>query len=161
MNRRLVGLALGVLALDQATKSLVRAEVAEGSVRSILPGVDLVHTRNPGVSFGFLSGSPTWVVALVSTLALAIVVAVVARTVPGRLGAAATALIVAGALGNLIDRVALGHVTDFLDLPLIPPCNIADVAITAGALLLAVGVLRMPDAEREPSADAASTEESA
>lgn len=154
MNRRLVALGVGVLALDQATKGLVRAEVAEGSVRAILPGVDLVHTRNPGVSFGFLSGAPTWVVALVSTLALVIVVTVVSRTVPGTLGTAATALIVAGALGNLIDRVALGHVTDFLDLPLIPPCNIADVGITAGALLLAVGVLRAP-AEGEHS-DAAS-----
>lgn len=144
MNRRWVGLGVALLALDQASKALVRAEVAEGSVRSLLPGVDLVHTRNPGVSFGFLSGAPTWVVATVSTLALLVVVGVVARTVAGPIGGIAIAAIVAGAVGNLVDRLARGHVTDFLDLPLIPPCNVADIAITAGALLVAIGAWRAP-----------------
>lgn len=151
MNRRLLGVGVALLALDQASKALIRAEVAEGSVRSLLPGVDLVHTRNPGVSFGFLSGAPTWAVAAVSTVALLLVVGVVARTVAGPMGGIAIATIVAGAIGNLIDRVSRGHVTDFLDLPLIPPCNIADIAITAGALLVAIGVWRSPQDAGTPT----------
>lgn len=144
MSRR--GLIAGtavVVAVDQAVKVIVRRDVPTGSVRELLPGVDLVHTNNSGVSFGFLGDAPTWVVALVSTLALSLVVTLLLRTVPGRAGTAAAALIVGGAVGNLIDRIAIGSVTDFLDLPLLPPCNIADIAITFGAITMALALLTL------------------
>ncbi len=141
---RLAAVAAGaaaVIAVDQLTKALVRSQVPEGSAREVVPGVDLVHTKNSGVSFGLLSDAPPWVVGLVSAAALCVVVVVVIRMVPGRLGTVAAALIVGGAIGNLIDRIALGAVTDFLDLPALPPCNVADIAITFGAIAMALGLV--------------------
>ncbi len=146
----IVGAAV-VVAADQAVKVVVRADVAQGSVRQLIPGVDLVHTKNTGVSFGLLSGAPAWVVGLVSTVALVVVVTLLLRVAPGRIGLVAAALIVGGALGNLIDRIAFGEVTDFLDLPLLPPCNVADVAITFGALTMAAAILLTPDEDDEPA----------
>ena len=134
-------LAAVVIAVDQGVKALVRSGVPEGSVRELLPGVDLVHTKNTGVSFGLLSGAPAWVVGLVSTAALVLVVGLLIRVAPGNAGRVAAALIVGGALGNLIDRVTVGSVTDFLDLPLLPPCNVADIAITFGAITMAAAIL--------------------
>ncbi len=133
--------AAAVVAVDQAVKALVREQVPQGSARELVPGVDLVHTENSGVSFGLLSDAPPWVVGLVSAVALCIVVVVVVRMVPGRAGTIAAALIVGGAVGNLIDRIFLGAVTDFLDLPALPPCNIADIAITFGAITMAFGLV--------------------
>ena len=145
--------AVVVVAVDQAVKAVVRADVPEGSTRELLPGVDLVHTKNTGVSFGFLNDAPPWVVGLVSTAALLAVVFLLIRTLPGRTGRIAAALIVGGAVGNLIDRIALGSVTDFLDLPLIPPCNVADIAITFGAITMAVGLLLSEVGERRQTTD--------
>lgn len=150
MNRRaaLVG-AIAVIAADQAVKAVVRADVPVGSTRELIPGAaELVHTENTGVSFGLLSGLPAWAVGLVSVVALVLVVVLVARAVPPAAGAVAVALIGGGAVGNLIDRLARGAVTDFLDLPLVPPCNVADVAITFGAVAMAIGLLQAERAER-------------
>lgn len=140
-----------IVAVDQAVKAAVRSGVPQGSVRQLIPGVDLVHTKNTGVSFGLLSGAPAWAVGLVSTVALVIVVSLLVRVAPGRIGRIAAALIVGGAVGNLIDRIALGSVTDFLDLPLLPPCNVADIAITFGALTMAAAILLADDERDEPA----------
>lgn len=151
MNLRVTAIGVAaIVALDQAVKAWVRADVPLGSTRELLPGVaELVHTENTGVSFGLLSGMAPWVVALVSTVALALVVVLLARTVPGRLATIAAALIVGGALGNLIDRIAFGAVTDFLDLPLLPPCNVADIAISFGAITMAATLLLADDPRDE------------
>lgn len=146
---------LAVIGLDQAVKALVRAEVPAGSVRQIIPGVDLVYTKNTGVSFGFLNGAPAWVVGALSTVALLAVVALVYVSLPGRMREVVAVLIIGGAVGNLIDRITLGYVTDFLDLPLIPPCNVADIAITFGAIAMAIGVLFAGLAERRETSGAA------
>lgn len=143
--------AAAVVAFDQAVKALVRDGVPQGSVRQLVPGIDLVHTENTGVSFGLLAGAAPWVVGLISTAALAVVITLLLRVAPGRLGAIAAALIVGGAAGNLIDRVALGAVTDFLDLPLLPPCNVADVAITFGALTMAAAILLSGERDDAPT----------
>ncbi|MFT4035737.1 MAG: signal peptidase II [Patulibacter sp.] len=136
-----------VVAVDQAAKIVVRSGVPQGSVRELLPGVDLVYTENTGVSFGILAGAPSWAVGLVSTLALLLVVALLARVAPGRPGRVAATLVIGGALGNLIDRVLVGAVTDFLDLPLLPPCNVADIAITFGAVTMAAAIMLAPAGE--------------
>ncbi|MEH3053995.1 MAG: signal peptidase II [Patulibacter minatonensis] len=157
MKRGAFVIAAAVIAADQAVKALVRSGVPQGSVRELIPGIDLVHTKNTGVSFGLMAGAPSWVVGLVSTAALVLVVTLVTRVAPGRPGRVAAGLIVGGALGNLIDRIAIGSVTDFLDLPLLPPCNVADVAITFGALTMAAAILIAPepgDESRTTDADA-------
>lgn len=147
-----VGAAV-VVAVDQAVKAVVRADVPEGSTRELVPGVDLVHTKNTGVSFGFLNDAPPWVVGLISAAAMVAVVIVLVRLIPGRFGRVAVALIVGGAVGNLIDRIALGSVTDFLDLPLIPPCNVADIAITFGVIAIVLGVVASELGERRQTND--------
>jgi signal peptidase II len=148
-----IGAAL-VVAVDQAVKALVRDGVPEGSARQLIPGVDLVHTKNTGVSFGLLNSAPAWVVGLVSTAALLAVAILLGRTLQGRVADVAAALIGGGAIGNLIDRVVIGSVTDFLDLPLLPPCNVADVAITFGAITMVIGLLFAETTDRSPAPDA-------
>lgn len=124
-----------VLILDQVTKHTVAAGIAPGEQRKFLPGVTFVHVRNTGVAFSLFAGGGTLV--LVFTLAaLAILIAFLALR-PGRAWLwLPTGLLIGGALGNLIDRLANGAVTDFIKLPLWPAFNVADMAITFGVLAL-------------------------
>jgi signal peptidase II len=141
---RAAALGAAVLAVDQATKALVRANVDVGSRDGILPGVELVHTRNTGVAFSLLQGGGGLLVVL-TVLAMLAVLVFFARD-PGRPGAwVPTGLLVGGAAGNLIDRIAQGSVTDFIDLPLWPAFNVADMAITFGVVAL-LYVLERPRA---------------
>ena len=143
-SARAAVLAAAVLAADQATKALVRSNVEIGSRDGILPGVELVHTRNTGVAFSLFQGGGTLLVVVTAVAMLAVIAFFLAN--PGRPGAWVPAgLLVGGAAGNLIDRLARGSVTDFIDLPLWPAFNLADVAITAGVLAL-LYVLERPRA---------------
>jgi signal peptidase II len=127
---------LAVVALDQLTKHAVRGSIAGGEERRFLPGVELVNTRNRGVAFGFLPGSHVGVTILIG-LALLVLLAYFARHVNRRLIWLPTGMLVGGALGNIIDRLRDGSVTDFVKLPLgWPPFNLADASITLGILIL-------------------------
>ncbi len=125
-----------VLALDQITKHAVRSSVVPGEEQRFLPGVQLVNTRNHGVAFGFLPGSQTLVTILIA-LALAVLLAYFARHTTRPMMWLPTGMLIGGALGNIIDRIRDGSVTDFIKLPLgWPPFNLADAAITLGILTL-------------------------
>jgi signal peptidase II len=129
-----------VVGLDQLSKRAVRGSIAEGEERKLLPGVELVHTRNRGVAFGLLPGSHVLVTVLIG-LALAALVAYFARHSAQRLLWLPTGMLLGGALGNVIDRLDEGSVTDFVKLPLgWPPFNLADTSIVVGAALLALVV---------------------
>jgi signal peptidase II len=129
-------LVLGlVLALDQITKRLVADDIGSGEERSFFPGLQLVHVRNKGIAFGLASGAGT-VVLVLTGLALAALVVYFVRNPTRPLLWLPTGLLLGGALGNLIDRLTEGAVTDFLKLPFWPAFNIADVAITVGVLAL-------------------------
>jgi signal peptidase II len=131
-----LGTALAVLGLDQLTKHLVRDSITRGEERPFLPGVELVNTRNRGVAFGFLPGSQTLVTILIA-VALVVLLVYFARNSRRRWIWLPTGLLIGGALGNILDRVRHGSVTDFVKLPLgWPPFNIADAAITLGILAL-------------------------
>ncbi len=128
--------AVAVLGADQLSKHAVRSGVTPGEERGVLPGVQLVNTRNHGVAFGFLPGSET-VVTILIALALAALLAYFALHVTRRLMWLPTGLLVGGALGNILDRVRDGSVTDFVKLPLgWPAFNLADAAITIGIVTL-------------------------
>jgi signal peptidase II len=143
---RAVVLAAVVIGLDQLTKHTIATSVADGESRSVLPGVSLVHVRNHGVAFGVLSGGGPLVLAFTLAALTALVVFLALR--PARRGLwVATGLLLGGALGNLIDRLAGGAVTDFVKLPLWPAFNLADVSITAGVFAL-LWVLEAPRGER-------------
>lgn len=138
--RRAGIVAAVVLAADQITKALVSSSIALGSSRQVIPGVSLVHAENSGVAFSLLTGSEALVVVF-TVVIVAGVVALFAAQRHRRLLWLATGLIVGGALGNLVDRVRLGAVTDFIQLPHWPAFNVADASITIGvaALFLILG----------------------
>lgn len=136
----------GVILADQVTKILARDAVDVGGSDGIFPGVELVHVRNRGVAFGFLSGGGGLVVAA-TLVALAFLLILFFRNPRRRLMWVPTGLLVGGALGNLLDRLSSGEVTDFLKVPLWPAFNLADVAITVGVLAL-LWVLEGPRRER-------------
>ncbi len=130
------GLVLGaVLILDQLTKHIVATEIPAAQERGLLLGVKLVHVRNKGVAFGFFSGGGTLVLAF-TLVALAVLVGYFTLRPDRPWLWLPTGLLVGGALGNLIDRIAHGAVTDFIKLPLWPAFNVADTAITLGVLSL-------------------------
>jgi signal peptidase II len=98
--------------------------------------VQLVNTRNHGVAFGFLPGSQTAVTILI-VLALLALLVYFALHATRRLMWLPTGMLVGGAVGNIVDRLRDGSVTDFVKLPLgWPPFNLADASITLGILIL-------------------------
>jgi len=145
------GVIAGVVALDQATKLLVRAEVPlHGSVPVIPDLLNIVHVRNTGAAFGFLNAVDfpykAAVVALVATAALMGIALYAARmSSHERLARIGLALILGGAVGNLIDRLALGSVVDFVDVVLggwhFWAFNVADAAITLGVLAMMIDMI--------------------
>lgn len=133
----MVLVAAAVILLDRLAKQAVESSVSEGEERSFLPGVQIVHTHNNGVAFGLLGGAHVY---LTVALAVAVVLGLIwfARRASGPIWLP-VGLIVGGATGNVIDRVRLGAVTDFIKLPLgWPPFNLADAAITIGVIVLAL-----------------------
>jgi len=128
--------AAAVVGLDQATKALVRSSLDRGDRDPILPGVELVNTRNRGIAFGLLEGGGA-VVGVVTVVAIVALVAFFALNRRRELAWLPTGLLLGGAVGNVIDRLASDEgVTDFVKLPLWPAFNVADVAITFGVLSL-------------------------
>ncbi len=125
-----------VIALDQLTKALVNHSLAVGEQRTVIPGVvKFLHAQNKGVAFNFLGngGAPVIVVTL---LALAALLGYFVRNPSRPLLWLPTGLLLGGALGNLLDRVRQGYVTDFITFPHFPSFNVADTAITFGVVIL-------------------------
>jgi signal peptidase II len=135
-----------VVIVDRLTKHAVVSGIAVGDVHKFLPGVNLVHVRNSGVAFGFFAGGGALVLILTLSALAALTVYFVRR--PTRPGLwIPTGLLIGGALGNLIDRLSNGSVTDFIKLPLWPAFNVSDMAITFGVLAL-LYVLEGPSTRR-------------
>lgn len=135
--------ALGaiVIAADQIAKAAIEANLVPGEDVDVLGPLGLTLSHNRGVAFGLAGGAGAPLI-LVTLVALGVVAYLFARN-PTRPGMwVATGLVAGGAIGNLADRVRVGYVTDFIDLPSWPPFNLADTAITAGVLLLVFLFLR-------------------
>ena len=145
---RAAAVALLVVALDQITKAVVRGQVAPGERIDAFAGVHIVRVANSGIAFGLLddAGSAVLVIAAVAFAALLGMFLVSAERAGLWLP---IGLLAGGALGNLIDRVHEGAVTDFIDLPRWPAFNLADVAITIGVILL-VTIYTLGAEQRSP-----------
>jgi signal peptidase II len=128
-------LAGAVIGVDQLTKHLVKAGIDPGAEQQLLPGVHLVHVRNTGVAFSLFSGGGT-VVLVFTLIALALLIGYLTLRPERPWLWMPTGLLVGGAVGNLIDRLAHGAVTDFIKLPIWPAFNVADISITFGVLAL-------------------------
>jgi signal peptidase II len=125
-----------VVVADRLTKHAVEHSIVPGEERKVLPGVELVNTRNHGVAFGFLPGSHIAVTILIG-VALVALLAYFALHYTEQLIWLPTGMLLGGAIGNVLDRVRAGAVTDFIKLPLgWPPFNLADSSITLGILIL-------------------------
>jgi signal peptidase II len=126
--------------LDQAAKAAIEANLVPGEKVDVFGPLTLTLAHNDGVAFGLASGGGIALVAL--TIAALVFVGVLFARNPTRPGMwVAIGLLAGGALGNLIDRVRAGEVTDYLDVLSWPPFNLADVAITLGVVVLALSYL--------------------
>lgn len=132
---------LGVVALaaagaDQLTKAVVSGQLALGDAVEILGPLSIHHVRNTGIAFGLFSDA-TSIVIVLTACAIAALVVFFARS--GRrhpLLPVAVGLVLGGSVSNLVDRLRLGHVTDFLDFDYWPAFNLADTFIVVGVGLL-------------------------
>jgi signal peptidase II len=135
-----------VVALDQITKQIVVATIERGDPVEIIFGLELANVRNEGVAFGLLSGGDAPVL-LLTLAALAALVAYFALHLHRPWLWVAVGLICGGALGNLADRLRIDSVIDYLDPPLWPAFNLADVAIVAGVAVLIATLGASPGGE--------------
>jgi signal peptidase II len=136
---RALTLAAVVLALDQITKQIVVAAIERGDPHEIIFGFELANVRNKGVAFGLLAGGEVPVLMItIGALALLLTYFAVHTDAPSLW--VAVGLLLGGAVGNLLDRLRIDAVIDFLDPPFWPAFNLADVAIVAGVALLVVSL---------------------
>jgi signal peptidase II len=140
---RWLALSAGVVALDLATKAWVSSVFHLGESRVVTPFFNWVLAHNTGAAFSFLADAGGWQRWFFTAITVVISVALVAmlrRSGDKPLVAAAFALVLGGALGNLYDRLTLGYVVDFIQVHgggyYFPAFNVADSAITIGVALL-------------------------
>jgi signal peptidase II len=142
-------LALLAAVLDQLTKYWVSASFHYSEARAVTGFFNMVLTYNKGAAFSFLASAAGWQRGFfigIALIAILVIGVLLARHAGEKLFCFSLALILGGAMGNVIDRIALGYVVDFLDFHIAgwhwPAFNLADSAITAGAVLLVVDSFR-------------------
>lgn len=145
-------LPICLVGLDQLVKWWVRSSIPLGESIPFIPHlIDLTYTQNTGAAFSSFSGM-TWLLTLVSLGASIVVAALLAKNYfPGVWGKLSLSLILAGAVGNLIDRALLGFVTDmfettFMDFAVF---NVADICVVAGGFLMVFYVLLLWDKDKD------------
>jgi signal peptidase II len=144
LNRWLTLSAL-VIVLDQLSKAWIANHFAYGETIAVLSVFDLTLTHNTGAAFSFLNdagGIQRWLFSIIAIVASAWIVWLLRKNSAQVLFAFALSMILGGALGNLIDRLAYGYVVDFLsfhwDEHYFPAFNLADSSITCGAFMLII-----------------------
>jgi signal peptidase II len=135
-----LGVAAIVIVLDQITKTLVLGSFAPGESRTVTAFFNLVRVHNTGAAFSFLAGASgwqRWFFVAIGAAATVFIVWMLRRHGTQTLFATALALILGGAVGNVVDRLLHGHVVDFIQVHwrgwYFPSFNVADSAITVGA----------------------------
>jgi signal peptidase II len=144
-----LAVAAAVIVLDQVTKAMIVAAFRLGDARTLSPFFDIVRAHNRGAAFSFLndaSGWQRWFFVVLGIVAAGFIVWLLRRHGGQRMFGWALALILGGALGNVIDRLVHGHVIDFVQVHwnqhYFPAFNVADSAITVGAALLILDEIR-------------------
>ena len=145
-----LGIAFVIVLIDQLTKITVEKLFTYGETRPVTEFFNLVLVYNPGAAFSFLGdqdGWQRWFFTAIAVGAIGFILYLLKRHPGQRLFCLALALILGGAIGNVIDRIAYGHVIDFLDFYWrgwghFPAFNIADIGISIGAFLFILDELR-------------------
>lgn len=162
---RWLWIALLIIVADQLTKVWIQRSLELYETIEVLPVLNIYHTFNRGAAWSFLATADGWQRWMFSLLAIGVSVALIVwlrrlATASQPLLVAGLVLIVGGALGNLIDRLYLGHVVDFISVhwgdAYFPAFNVADSAISIGAALVIFDSLR--EAVQERRAKAAGTD---
>lgn len=135
-------LCLATVGCDQSTKAFAIENLKDGP-QAIFPGLRLNYTENRDMAFGLLSAllseeARLWILAGVKAVAVLFGVGffILRRGISTHVERLGLALVLAGAAGNLIDRIRLGYVVDFLQIPYWPVFNVADMALVVGMTLL-------------------------
>ena len=133
-----------LVAVDQVVKALVRANIPEYTGIPFIPGLmDLTYHKNTGAAFSLFS-EHTWLLAVISAVvSVAVAVAILKKVFRHPAGQLCLALVLAGAVGNLIDRVVLGFVTDMFQTIFInfAVFNVADICVVLGGVAVCVYVI--------------------
>ena len=127
--------AVAVVVADQVSKAIIRGQISRFEEHELFLGIKLINTRNTGVAFSMFSGGGPLVV-IIAFIALAALLAFFVTHIHRRLVWLPTGLLLGGAAGNLIDRIRLDAVTDFIKIPHWPAFNVADICVTFGVLSL-------------------------
>lgn len=134
--------ALLVVVVDQIIKTIIRGQLAVGEGWTLTGFLSILRVTNHGIAFGMFPGRQAYV-AIITVLALCAIAIFLARLVHRNLIAATGAgLLVGGSLGNLMDRLTHGGVTDYINFSFWPTFNFADACITTGAVLIVWGLLQ-------------------
>lgn len=151
-------ISICLVVIDQLVKGWVRGNIPLGESVPFIPYLmDLTYTQNTGAAFSSFSGM-TWLLTLVSLAASVAIAVLLGRNFfPGKWGKLSLSLILAGAVGNLIDRALLGFVTDMFETTFInfAVFNVADICVVVGGFLMAVYALLLWDKDREGGDDPA------
>lgn len=145
-------LILAIATFDQLTKTCVMLTMSEGETKPLIEGVfHFTHIKNTGASWGMFAGARVLFILLTLIVLCGLFVWYQKKKPKDRFLMTALSLIAGGAVGNLIDRIISGRVTDFFDFRLIhfPVFNIADIAITVGAILLFIHLIFRTSDESE------------
>ncbi len=153
-------IALIILMFDLATKYWVESALTFGQMIPVTSFFNIVLTYNPGAAFSLLSDQPgwqRWFLSIIAGSAALVIVYMLNKYRQEKLFCLSLSFILGGALGNLYDRITLGHVVDFLDFYIgenhWPAFNIADSAIFIGAALMIYDSFRNKEKEKHPSSE--------
>ncbi|MFN3740534.1 MAG: signal peptidase II [Thermodesulfovibrionales bacterium] len=135
-------LIIFLIASDQITKYLIRENLSPYEVIKIIPGLNIVHVTNTGAAFGILRGAGNNFFIIISLIAISMLLYLLVKEkrhfIP-------YSLIISGAIGNLLDRIFIGHVTDFIDIYAgrfhWPAFNVADSCLTIGIIFLGIQLI--------------------
>lgn len=143
MQTKFLGIIILMLGLDQVSKWLVRDAMDLGQTIPIISSLmSLTYIENRGAAFGIMAGGRVLFIALTFLLLAFLLWYRHQNKHQSFLLEISTGLIIAGALGNLIDRILKGSVTDFIDFHFFPIFNVADIAVTCGVFLMAVFIFK-------------------
>ena len=143
-------MGIGTFAADRITKAVISANMRLGQSIPIIENIfHITFKTNDGAAFSILSGRVSFLILTTLLIIGALVALIIVKKPKSKIFRIAVSLIISGAVGNLIDRIALGHVIDFLDARFIdfPIFNVADICVVCGAALFCIYVFRSTDFE--------------
>jgi signal peptidase II len=146
-------IGLFILIIDQLSKVWIRTNLSEGQTLFELGFFQLTHVSNTGAAFGLFQGQ-SFALTVVAIVAIAVVLVCglyISRFFPWldrRLSRLSLGLLLGGTMGNLVDRIHLGYVTDFIDFGYWPAFNVADASVTIGVIIFVYSLLRSAQVEK-------------